>query len=620
MDLQQVAMTSFVLLQDEWSVVKGLESIETLKMAHPTHVIVHHSDKSDDYYIFSIQETLDLLNRAPNTSSLRIALNLQRANATPALEGTSNAESAPDRCIILADGLLVGFFDASTPPSLNTKRGGGKATTTILESANRSLLAEFPEQVALGETVSLLVSLSAVPAEDGALAITLPLGASMDIVVQARRGFVLEGKTEGSLVVTDTHETLPIQFKLRGAALGPGQIRVLALHDGIALGAMTLTPTVIEATANATTAGASSHEQVLAPVSVRLPDLSLLIVETQVNGMPGFTLWLNSQNPALALTWKKFGPIVLRSDPRPYFQEFYKDIENYPMATPAERAVAAQKLAGKGDLLFSMLFPPEVQSLLWSLKDRIKSVLVQSEEPWIPWELCKLSGRENGRVVAGPFLCEAFTVTRWLPGIGLKPTLKLQNIAVVVPSDSGLPLASTELDYLLSLAQDNRQITRIPARFLDVQSALASGEYDGWHFTGHGGYRSPDPNRSAMYLENEETFTPENIVGVVTNLGNAQPLVFLNACQIGRGGMSLTDIGGWARQFLYAGASAFIGAYWSVYDQPACDFAKEVYNRLLAGLSIGKAVQEARLAIKAMSDPTWLAYTVFADPFATVQT
>src|SRR4051794_27316913 len=83
----------------------------------------------------------------------------------------------------------------------------------------------------------------------------------------------------------------------------------------------------------------------------------------------------------------------------------------------------------------------------------------------------------------------------------------------------------------------------------------------------------------------------------VRNLGLASPLVFLNACQTGHGGMSLTDIGGWAREFLKAGAGAFIGTYWSVFDQPACDFAQALYARLLAGEAIGKAVQNARAAI-----------------------
>jgi len=122
-----------------------------------------------------------------------------------------------------------------------------------------------------------------------------------------------------------------------------------------------------------------------------------------------------------------------------------------------------------------------------------------------------------------------------------------------------------------------------------------------------------------MLLENREELTPEDLSGEVGNLGLARPLVFLNACQIGRGALSLTDIGGWAAQFLRAGAAAFIGAYWSVYDQAAHDFAQAFYGRLLAGLPIGQAAQEARTAIKPLGDPTWLAYTVFAHPLATVQ-
>ena len=125
-------------------------------------------------------------------------------------------------------------------------------------------------------------------------------------------------------------------------------------------------------------------------------------------------------------------------------------------------------------------------------------------------------------------------------------------------------------------------------------------------------------------LENGEELTPEDLGGVVANLGlrrplDERPLVFLNACQIGRSALSLTDIGGWAAQFLRAGVAAFIGAYWSVYDQAAHDFARAFYGRLLAGLSIGQAAQEARAVIRPLGDPTWLAYTVFAHPLATVK-
>src|SRR3712207_7380239 len=52
--------------------------------------------------------------------------------------------------------------------------------------------------------------------------------------------------------------------------------------------------------------------------------------------------------------------------------------------------------------------------------------------------------------------CQAFAVTRWLPGIPRHPELRLRNVGVVVPKDSGLPFAQIERDFMLSLAGDTR--------------------------------------------------------------------------------------------------------------------------------------------------------------------
>jgi CHAT domain-containing protein len=247
-------------------------------------------------------------------------------------------------------------------------------------------------------------------------------------------------------------------------------------------------------------------------------------------------------------------------------------------------------------------------------------VQVQSEEPWIPWELCKLvNSSPGGGVDEGPFLCEAFQLTRWIPGLPQFPQLHMTRLALVVPDDSGLAFAAAERDYVLSLANAGRQVERIPATFLDVQAALAAGIYDSWHFSGHGAFRNEAmPDRSAMILQGGDRLTPESLSGRAANLGKAHPLVFLNACQIGQSGMSLTGMGGWAIRFLKAGAGGFLGAYWSVYDEPALNFAKSFYARLMAGDAVGKAAHEARLASRASGDPTWLAYTVFADPLGTV--
>ncbi len=210
-------------------------------------------------------------------------------------------------------------------------------------------------------------------------------------------------------------------------------------------------------------------------------------------------------------------------------------------------------------------------------------------------------------------------MTRWLPSFGFKRPLHLTNLALIVPADSGLPLAGAERDFVLSLAATGRVVTAIDPTFAKVQDAFVAGVYDGWHFTGHGVAKNANPDRSAIVLAANEEFTPEDVSGSAVNVGIPHPVVFINACQVGQSGMSLTGIGGWARRFVQAGAGAFIGAYWSVYDEPAFGFAKEVYSRLLEGMPIGDAVREARAAVRAGGDPTWMAYTVFADPLATVE-
>ena len=269
--------------------------------------------------------------------------------------------------------------------------------------------------------------------------------------------------------------------------------------------------------------------------------------------------------------------------------------------------------------MFQDLLPDDLRVLLWSLRDRIRTVQVLSDEPWIPWELLKLHGKENGRIVEGPFLCEAFELTRWFTGIGRRPKLRLQRLAVVIPTDSGLPCAPQERDYLRALANGQRQVNEIPANYLDVVDTLSQGKHDGWHFSGHGQFVAPDPNRSAILLERGQRLRAEDICGVVSNCGLTSPLVFLNACQTGREALSLTGMGGWARNFVEAGAAGFVGSLWSVDDEAACQFAKAFYNHLLAGETIGQAARAARAAIRSLNDPTWLAYTVFADPLAMVQ-
>jgi len=95
-------------------------------------------------------------------------------------------------------------------------------------------------------------------------------------------------------------------------------------------------------------------------------------------------------------------------------------------------------------------------------------------------------------------------------------------------------------------------------------------------------------------------------------------MVVLNACQVGRAGYQLTDIGGFARAFLHGGAGVFVGSQWAVGDDPASTFAQELYASLGAGADLSEAASAARAASRTADDATWLAYVVYGDPCAKV--
>jgi CHAT domain-containing protein len=196
--------------------------------------------------------------------------------------------------------------------------------------------------------------------------------------------------------------------------------------------------------------------------------------------------------------------------------------------------------------------------------------------------------------------------------------LTLTALGVVIPPDSGLLAASAEGDFLMNLANAHRNVTPIPPRIDTLRKALASASFDGLHFTGHGKYAPGNADRSSIRLEGNKRFMPEHVSGVVRNLGQKRPLVFLNACEIGRSGKALGTMAGWPRAFLAAGVGAFIGPYWKIGDGTASLFTQTFYTELVGGSTVGEAAKAARLAIKSANDPTWIAYTVFAHASARI--
>jgi hypothetical protein len=103
-------------------------------------------------------------------------------------------------------------------------------------------------------------------------------------------------------------------------------------------------------------------------------------------------------------------------------------------------------------------------------------------------------------------------------------------------------------------------------------------------------------------------------------LADVSPLVFLNACRTAGDIPGLLQLVGWARQFMGAGAGAFIGSLRAVRSSSAKAFAEAFYRAMITDqMPLGAASLRARQAIaNDPGDPTWLAYTVYGNPSASI--
>lgn len=115
------------------------------------------------------------------------------------------------------------------------------------------------------------------------------------------------------------------------------------------------------------------------------------------------------------------------------------------------------------------------------------------------------------------------------------------------------------------------------------------------------------------------TNTPATVLGKA-RLEDREPIIFLNACKTGQQAPSLTDWGGWPRAFWDAGAGVFVGTSWSVYERPAAEFSAAFYDALLSGSTLAQAAAAGRTVAKAIADGSWLAYVVYGNPLARINT
>lgn len=615
---------AFVRIDATWSSKRALEIIDALQPL--THVIVHRrGDQGDRFYAFALDEIEQELADAGD-HTVEDALALDERLPSPVI-GVSHAP-VERTSIVVEDGLLLGVAPRRTRGNprravqLESTRGvqvfrnGGPlvpppAGSPATAPGTRSLVARGPEEVQVGKTGAVRVTL-AIAAVAGAPQLAAATGETVHVAIETSGAIEPAGADEVPIVLEDAGDE-GARFEVRGKEIGEGKVKVLAYLQGRVVARAILTvqvvaaqPEKIEVQATATVISVQSP-----------PDLTLRIKDA---GGSQYNMEVTTSDSDLGLYLSPFGPVTLGQNPEAYFADFYTDVEGILRAgsTPATKI---ERLEALGSSLADRLIPPPLAQRLADLRARIRSIEILSAEPWVPWELCWLTGLARDGD-AGGFLSEAFQTTRWFAGEPQFPSLTARSIALVVPQDSGLPQAPRERDLVQGLATAGRTVTEIPAEYLALRKMLKTMSHDVLHFTGHGEAHPGDADQSAMVLEGGERFEPRDLSGgeVKKSFGAQRPIVLLNACEVGRAGLVLGTQAGWPLAFVKAGAGAFVGALWKVGDNAAAGFAKALYEALLTdGTTVGDAVHRARLSVRRASDPTWLAYVAYAHPSARVK-
>jgi hypothetical protein len=468
--------------------------------------------------------------------------------------------------------------------------------------------------------------------------ITLPVGKSVRVCVDAPAFEVLNEREQSVLVLADM-DSSPVVFDLHPLTVGESRIN-FDFFTGTSLIGTASVPVEVTAQQFDTESVPSSGPELRLSRRVSDPDLVLEIAYERLHSQPGLRFTFRRAGD---LGGQTFHPVALEGDPAGLAGRLYEQLTKLTSAVdPTAQAVLKaskflfpddtdRRLKQLGQNLWRDLIPAEFKRIYaaerksWSQR----SLLILSDEPHLPWELTW--PYESGSWEDDQPWCISLRLTRWLRrdekgngDEGPPLDINLGALACLAPTDSGLPSAQKERQFLAGLAQQHGILDLSPSEptRVVVLDLLEVGGYDWLHVAAHGNFYSAFPESdSALWLQDQEPFTPDALVGsrIEGHIKRFRPAFVFNACHSGRQGTALTRLGGWANRLLSNGAGLFLAPLWTVNDDRALDFARTFYGEVLAGKTVAEAVREARLAARRPGDPTWLAYSVYAHPNALVR-
>ena len=390
-------------------------------------------------------------------------------------------------------------------------------------------------------------------------------------------------------------------FELQADSPGPWSVSLTAWLGGTYLGEL-----VVEITAERG-APPGPHRQVLADITTEAVEGAVSLVVRYDKTQNAYRFEFRDEDNPEEVTSN------LVYDPGPRVEQLIAGLDSLAKGRSGRDSEQARKhLRQKGMDLWRELVPGPLRAQFWDRQQRIRQLTILADRDAVPWELLypRDSGHDEG------FLVEQFPVTRAVFGRRLPRKLSLRPARFVLPGS--LPEARREIETMQHLLDPGQRPGMVVSALTPLQDLIQSGDFGLLHFACHNRF---DPTDGSTITLDNVPFTPEDLTEAAIDrvLAVSEPTVFINACRSAGFSATYNRLDGWASKFLEAGAAAFIGSLWAVSDGAAREFAQELYRQLQAGSPLGRAVMQARqLAASRPDDPTWLAYTVYGDPRATV--
>jgi hypothetical protein len=481
---------------------------------------------------------------------------------------------------------------------------------------------------------SITVRLTLGPESLGSLALAVENGKSIEVTLQAiSAGIEIAAPASAILWIIAQRDTAPVAFLFRGLEPGPKKMLLHFQQEGRPLGQV---PLLVEV---ASEIGMEEPpREILGPIlgerAVPQPaDLEWNVTLEPRNGRTFLKYRLHSPSGVVDVHDEEIEGCEITGRPEDFRAGLLAKIEKLQAGHDVDDsyfllADVRKKLDAIGRNLYDDLFSPDLRRIYRrEIRDRVRTILITSREPYIPWELIKPYDDEDSleNPIDDDFLACRFQMTRWLAGRKTPAAeIRISRLVCVeagqAPGVNSLPFAAQERARLGELARTHgiEDASPSPATFEAIEALLTDGRVGIFHAVSHGDFSSEHPDESSLLLEDGRSFRAEDLQGPIkTGIRKSRPLVFLNACRVGQQGWALAGLGGWARRWVErCGCGAFVAPLWSVKDRLACEFARTFYETLEKGETFGAAAQEARLRTREMASglPTWLAYSVYGHP------